>query len=137
VQRARELADEADFLSIGTNDLVQYTLGLDRTRPLATAESAADPRVLRLIAETVSAAHDAGTTIEICGESASVPELATLYVGLGVDELSVAPTRIDELRTVVRSLSAKDAAELVRSALSGQGWDELGQVAGGLGGVRT
>jgi phosphoenolpyruvate-protein phosphotransferase len=137
VHRARGLADEADFLSIGTNDLVQYTLGLDRTRPLATADSAADPRVLRLIAETVAAAHDAGTTVEICGESASVPELATLYVGLGVDELSVAPARIDELRTVVRSLSAKDAAKLVRAALSGQGRDELGQVAGGLGSVRT
>src|SRR5207244_1802425 len=76
VERAHEIALEADFFSIGTNDLVQYTLGLDRSEPLATARSAADPRVLRLIATTVTAAHDAGLSIEICGESASVPELA-------------------------------------------------------------
>jgi phosphoenolpyruvate-protein phosphotransferase len=135
--RARELAHEADFLSIGTNDLVQYTLGLDRARPLATARSAADPRVLRLVAETVAAAHDAGSTVEVCGESASVPEVATLFVGLGVDELSVAPARVDELRTVVRSLSAKEAAELALATLSGQGRDHPSQVIGGLGGVRA
>jgi phosphoenolpyruvate-protein kinase (PTS system EI component) len=135
--RAHELVLEADFLSIGTNDLVQYTLGLDRTQPVATAASAADPRVLALVAETVAAAHDAGLTVEVCGESASVPELATLYVGLGVDELSVAPARLDELRTVVRSISAAKAAELAAASLSGQGGNEESQVVGGLGGVHA
>jgi phosphoenolpyruvate-protein kinase (PTS system EI component) len=135
--RAHELAQEADFLSIGTNDLVQYTLGLDRTEPLATAASAADPRVLALVAETIAAAHAAGMKVEICGESASVPELATLYVGLGVDELSVAPARLDELRTVVRSMSAANAAELALASLSGEGRDEQRQVLGGLGGVHA
>jgi phosphoenolpyruvate-protein kinase (PTS system EI component) len=136
-RRARELALEADFLSIGTNDLVQYTLELDRTQPLATARSAAHPRVLRLVADTVAAAHEVGSTVEVCGESASVPEVATLYVGLGVDELSVAPARLDELRMVVRSLSARDAAELVRGSLSDESGNEPREVIGGLGGVHA
>jgi phosphoenolpyruvate-protein kinase (PTS system EI component) len=134
-ERAPEIAHEADFLSVGTNDLVQYTLGLDRTEPLATAQSAADPRVLALIADTVAAAHAAGRAIEICGESASVPDVATLYVGLGVDELSVAPARIDELRTLVRSLSFAEAADAARVRLSGERRDEQGEVVGGFGGV--
>jgi len=70
VRRAHEIALEADFLSIGTNDLVQYTLGLDRTQPLATVRSAGDPRVLRLVASAVEAAHAAGLSIEVCGEAA-------------------------------------------------------------------
>jgi len=119
VARAHEIALEADFLSIGTNDLVQYTLGLDRTRPLATARSAGEPAVLRLIADTIAAGHAAGLTVEICGESASVPELAALYVGLGVDELSVAPARIDELRTVVRS--SGELGHEQRQVLDGRG----------------
>jgi phosphoenolpyruvate-protein kinase (PTS system EI component) len=135
VRRAHEIALEADFLSIGTNDLVQYTLGLDRAQPLATARSAADPRVLSLIAETVAAAHDAGLTIEICGEAASVPDVATLFVGLGVDELSVAPARIDEVRTTVRRISAAEAADAAAAAISGERGNEQGQVLGGLGGV--
>jgi len=149
-RRAREIALDADFLSLGTNDLVQYTLGLDRTEPLATARSAADPQVLRLIARTATAAHAAGLTVEVCGESASVPELAALYVGLGVDELSVAPARLDELRTVVRAVVAVRAAEVAEHALEadsaeavlalaadllGEGGHEEGQVLGGLGGV--
>jgi len=98
---------------------VQYTLGLDRTRPLATARSAGEPAVLRLIADTIAAGHAAGLTVEICGESASVPELAALYVGLGVDELSVAPARIDELRTVVRS--SGELGHEQRQVLDGRG----------------
>jgi phosphoenolpyruvate-protein kinase (PTS system EI component) len=134
-RRAHELALEADFFSVGTNDLVQYTLGLDRSQPLATARSAADPRVLRLIADTVAAGHEAGLTVEICGESASVPELAILYVGLGVDELSVAPARLDEIRTTVRSVSAEHATDLAWSVLSGEGGNQQGKLVGGLGGV--
>jgi phosphoenolpyruvate-protein kinase (PTS system EI component) len=136
-RRAHELALEADFLSIGTNDLVQYTLGLDRAQPLATARSAADPRVLQLIADTVCAAHEAGLTVEVCGESASVPELATLYVGLGVDELSVAPARLDEIRTTVRRISAEESAGLAWAALSGERRNEQGEAVGGFGGIHA
>jgi phosphoenolpyruvate-protein kinase (PTS system EI component) len=122
--RAAEIAAEADFLSIGTNDLVQYTLGLDRERPVATVQTASDPEVLGHIARVVEAAHGQGLTVEICGEAAGEPELAARFVELGVDELSVAPARLDEIRATVRGISA--SSEL---------GDERGEVVDGLGGV--
>ena len=153
VGRADEIADEADFLSIGTNDLVQYTLGLDRDRPVASATTAAEPVILRLIAHVVEAAHAANKTVEVCGEAASEAKVAALLVGLGVDELSVAPARLDELRETVRALSfaeaadaaqralaaasAREAVDLARGLLSGELRHEIGQVVGGLGGSVT
>jgi phosphoenolpyruvate-protein kinase (PTS system EI component) len=149
--RAGEIAAEADFLSIGTNDLVQYTLGLDRERPVASAATTADPIVLRLIAQVVDAAHAAGKTVEVCGEAAGETAVAALLVGLGVDELSVAPARLDELRETVRQLSFSEAAEAARQAveassarralalagglLSAELRHEPGEVVGGLGGA--
>jgi phosphoenolpyruvate-protein phosphotransferase len=149
--RAAEIAAEADFVSIGTNDLVQYTLGLDRERPVATVQSAADPEVLGHIARVVEAAHEQGLAVEVCGEAAGEPELAVLLVGLGVDELSVAPARLDEIRATVRGLSASIAGEVARSALAagsarevlelagevllGERWHEGGEMVDGLGGV--
>jgi phosphoenolpyruvate-protein kinase (PTS system EI component) len=122
--RAAEIAAEADFLSIGTNDLVQYTLGLDRERPLATVQTAGDPEVLGHIARVVKAAHDSGLTVEVCGEAAGEPELAARFVGLGVDELSVSPARLDEIRATIRRTSA-----------SGELGDERGELVDGVGGV--
>jgi phosphoenolpyruvate-protein kinase (PTS system EI component) len=116
-RRAAEIAAVADFLSIGTNDLVQYTLGLDREQPLATVRSAADPAVLRHVAATAAAAAAAGVSLEVCGEAAGVPAVAALFVGLGVDELSVAAARLDEVRAAVRSLSADRAADAAAAAL--------------------
>ncbi|MDX6511112.1 MAG: multiphosphoryl transfer protein [Gaiellaceae bacterium] len=130
--RAAEIAAAADFISIGTNDLVQYTLGLDRDRPVASATTATEPVILRLIGQIVSAAHAAGKTVEVCGEAAGEPEVAELLVGLGVDELSVSPARLDEVRAAVRALSAADATEAARLA---QLRDESGEVVGGRGGV--
>jgi phosphoenolpyruvate-protein kinase (PTS system EI component) len=151
--RAAEISAEADFLSIGTNDLVQYALGLDRERPVASAATAAEPIVLGLVAQVVDAAHAAGKTVEVCGEAAGETALAALLIGLGVDELSVAPARLDELRETVRRLSFSDAAEAARGAvaassarealaradglLSAEVRDETGQVLGGLGGAVT
>jgi phosphoenolpyruvate-protein kinase (PTS system EI component) len=137
VRRAHEIALEADFLSIGTNDLVQYTLGLDRTQPLATVQSAGDARILRLVAAAVEAAHAAGLPIEICGEAASVPELAALFIGLGVDELSVSPARVDELRATIRSLDTREAARAAERALSGEGGNEERELLGGRGGIHA
>jgi phosphoenolpyruvate-protein phosphotransferase len=117
VERSDEIAREADFLSIGTNDLVQYTLGLDRELPLATARTAADPDVLRLIARVTRAARRTGLSVEVCGEAAGEPALAVLLVGLGVDELSVAPARLDEVRSVVRRISFAEAEEAAARAL--------------------
>ncbi len=150
VARATEIAAESDFLSIGTNDLVQYTLGLDRTRPLATAEGAADPAVLGGIAATVEAGHAAGRVVEVCGEAAGEPTLVALLVGLGVDELSVSPARLDVVRSAIRGLSAESAADVARRALAAgsagaalelarglllEPADEVDQAGHGLGGV--
>ena len=151
--RAAEIAAESDFLSIGTNDLVQYTLGHDREQPVASAATAAEPIVLGLVARVVEAAHAAGKTVEVCGEAAGEAEVATLLIGLGVDELSVSPARLDEVRETVRRLSFADAAGAARRAkaassardalalsgrlLSAEVRHETGQVVGGLGGAVT
>jgi phosphoenolpyruvate-protein phosphotransferase len=150
---AAAIAAEADFLSIGTNDLVQYTLDLDRERPVASAETAAEPIVLRLIAQVVDAAHAAGKTVEVCGEAAGETAVAALLIGLGVDELSVAPARLDELRETVRRLSFIDVSAAARQALeassaraalalaggvlSAELRHETSQMVGGLGGPIT
>jgi phosphoenolpyruvate-protein phosphotransferase len=149
--RAKEIAADADFLSIGTNDLVQYTLGLDRELPVASAQAAADPRVLRLVAAVVEAAQARRIAVEVCGEAAGEPPLVALLVGLGVDELSVSPSRLDEVRDVVRRLSAAATARTARAALkassaeealalarplvSAQAGHELGEARDSLGGV--
>ena len=119
VRRATEIAVEADFLSIGTNDLVSSTLGLHRDLPLASASTAADPAVLAHVVSIVAAGHEVGITVEVCGEAAGVPELVVLFVGLGVDELSVAPARVDLVRGVVRCSprSARQRSRATRSLL--------------------
>jgi phosphoenolpyruvate-protein phosphotransferase len=148
---AHDIAIEADFLSIGTNDLVQYTLVLDRELPVASTRSAPDPAVLSLIALVTSAAASAGLEVEVCGEAAGERPLAALFVGLGVSELSVSPARIDELRAAIRSLdsvaathaahealavrSADDAVDRGARLLSGDGGEERREVFGGLDGV--
>jgi phosphoenolpyruvate-protein kinase (PTS system EI component) len=119
--RSAELALAADFFSIGTNDLVATTLGLDREQPVASPLSAADPAVVAHIRHTIDAAHTAGITVEICGEAAGEPALTPLLVGLGVDELSVSPARLDAIRDAVRR--------------SGEADDEVRQLGYGLGGV--
>ena len=151
VRRAAEIVREADFLSIGTNDLVQYTLDLDRELPLASTLTAADPEVLRHVAAVAAAGRRAERTVEVCGEAAGEPPLAALFVGLGVGELSVSPARIDEIRAVVRSLDASTAASVAQQALtvetaadalelagrliSGEAGDEPGEVLGGIDGA--
>jgi phosphoenolpyruvate-protein kinase (PTS system EI component) len=119
--RSGELALAADFFSIGTNDLVATTLGLDRDHPLASPLSAGDPAVVALMRRTIHAAHAVGITVEVCGEAAGEPELTALLVGLGVDELSVSPARLDAVRDAVRR--------------SGEPGDEARQLGYGLGGV--
>jgi len=120
-RRSTELALHADFFSIGTNDLVATTLGLDRDQPEASPLSAAEPAVVELMRRTVESAHAAGITVEVCGEAAGEPELTSLLVGLGVDELSVSPARLDAIRDAVRR--------------SGEPGDELRQPRDRSGGV--
>ncbi|MGK2849508.1 MAG: phosphoenolpyruvate--protein phosphotransferase, partial [Candidatus Limnocylindrales bacterium] len=112
------LADAADFFSIGTNDLVQYTLAADRTNPeLADLASALQPAVLRLIDGVVRAATDRGRHVAVCGEAAADPAVIPLLVGLGVTELSVSPSSIAAVRAVVARLDPRACTELARRAL--------------------
>jgi phosphoenolpyruvate-protein kinase (PTS system EI component) len=117
-ERAVEIAAEADFLSVGTNDLTAATLGVDRFE--AGAAPAHHPSVLRLIAAALEAARARGIPIEICGEAASDPLSVPLLVGLGADELSVGAARVGIVRDWVRELSFDGAAALARRALGAE-----------------
>ncbi|WP_394823202.1 phosphoenolpyruvate--protein phosphotransferase [Pendulispora albinea] len=99
VELAADIAKEVDFLSIGTNDLMQYTLLLDREDPrMAQMSDPYHPAILRMIARVVTAAHGAGRSVGVCGEIASRTDVALVLIALGVDSLSVAPTAIPELK---------------------------------------
>ena len=105
------LAKEVDFFSIGTNDLLQYTLAVDRQNE--RLEPFYDPRhpaVLRLIEMTVRNAHAAGCTVGICGEMGADPQLTETFLKMGVDELSVSPSSLLKIRKKIREtdLSGKE-----------------------------
>ncbi|MET0614468.1 MAG: putative PEP-binding protein [Thermoleophilaceae bacterium] len=112
---AQEIANECDFLSVGTNDLTHATLGTDR---FAHGEAPThDPRVLRNIAAAAEAAREAAIPLEVCGEAASDPLTMPLLVGLGADELSVGAARVGAVRAWVRKLDYEGTRELAREAL--------------------
>ena len=101
-----ELAGEVDFFSIGTNDLTQYLLAMDRQNPnLAPFCDPHHPAILRAIRHTVECAHQARCSVGICGELAADEDLTEAFLRMGVDELSVAPARILPLRQKIRSLT--------------------------------
>ena len=105
---AEELAQEADFFSIGANDLLQYTVASDRTNPAVSyLYNPMQPAVLRLIQQVAQAGRRAGKPVAVCGEIASDARIAPVLVGLGVDELSMTPTAIPSVRTALTSASAQ------------------------------
>jgi len=113
------LAAEVDFFSVGTNDLTQYTLAIDRGHPSLSAQAdGLHPAVLNLIDMTVRAAHAHGKWVGVCGELAADPQAVPLLVGLDVDELSVAARSIAEVKAQVRALSIEQARGLARQALA-------------------
>jgi phosphocarrier protein FPr len=112
------LAREVDFFSIGTNDLTQYTLAIDRGHPSLSAQAdGLHPAVLQLIDITVRAAHAHGKWVGVCGELAADPQAVAVLLGLGVDELSVAARSIAEVKARVRELNFEHARQLARQAL--------------------
>ena len=116
---ADSLVNEVAFFSIGTNDLVQYTLAVDRGNAnLAERFTPLHPAVLRLIQRTVEVGHGGGLEVSVCGEMASQPVMAFALIGLGVRQLSVAARSVPIVKRIVRGVSAKVAAEAAAAALT-------------------
>jgi phosphoenolpyruvate-protein phosphotransferase len=121
VMLADQLAEMIDFMSIGTNDLTQYLLAVDRTNPaLAARQDALHPAVLRAIAGVVDAARATtrGCEVAVCGEMAGDPVGAVLLVGLGVDELSMGPASFGPVKRAVGARTHEDLRSLARRAMS-------------------
>jgi phosphocarrier protein FPr/phosphocarrier protein len=115
---ADRIAREADFLSVGTNDLTQYTLAMDRGHPeLAARLDALHPAVLRLISTVVTAAKLNGRMVAICGGLASDPVAVPILIGLGVHELSMVPAVIPQLKALISTLNIDDCTALAKQAL--------------------
>ncbi|MDJ0632159.1 MAG: phosphoenolpyruvate--protein phosphotransferase [Xenococcaceae cyanobacterium MO_188.B29] len=118
VTMADLLAKEVDFFSIGTNDLSQYIMASDRTNPkVATLADAYEPAVLRMIRQTVDAAHNAGITVSVCGQLASETTSIPILLGLGVDELSVNPPTIPGIKAKIGSLSKLEGKAISSAVL--------------------
>ena len=116
---AAEIARRVDFVSIGTNDLTQYLFAADRTNGrLAAYQDAHHPAVLRAIAAVVAAAHAAGIPVAVCGELAGDPAGARLLVGLGVDELSMAPRSMPRVAEAITSATVQELARLAAAAIA-------------------
>jgi multiphosphoryl transfer protein len=112
-----QLARSVDFFSIGTNDLTQYMLAADRGNPdLAQFHDALHPAVLRLISTITISAHEQGRQVGVCGEAASDPMAASLFIGLGVDELSLAPALIPKIKESIRRIARRDMQALAAEA---------------------
>jgi phosphotransferase system enzyme I (PtsI) len=115
---ARALAKEVDFFSIGTNDLIQYTLAIDRVNEhVAHLYQPTHPAILRLIQMTADAAHDAGIWCGVCGETAGDISLTPLLLGLGVDELSTSPSLVPRVKKAVQSLGFAESQALAMEAI--------------------
>jgi len=112
------IAAEADFLSIGTNDLAQYALAMDRTSPqLAAQVDAMHPAVLRLVQYAAAGGARHGRTVSVCGGLASDIAAAPILIGLGVTELSASPARVPELKAAIRELTLARCRDIAERAL--------------------
>lgn len=115
---AEQFAREADFFSVGTNDLTQYTLAMDRGHPmLAPQVDALNPAVLALIGQAATAAHKYDRWIGVCGGLASDPQAVPILIGLGVDELSCSIPAIPSVKAQVRAYSLEQCQDIAGSAL--------------------
>jgi len=116
---ADEFAREVDFFSIGTNDLIQYTLAVDRSDPdVANLYSSGDPSILRLIRFVVEAARKRDIPVTVCGQMSSDPKFIPLLIGMGIRRLSVTPHSIPQLKEVIRTIDVRQAEQIAEHALS-------------------
>jgi phosphoenolpyruvate-protein phosphotransferase len=116
---ADHLATKVDFFSIGTNDLSQYTLAADRTNAaVAPMAGGFQPAVLRLVRDTITAAHAQGKWVGLCGELAGEPLAIPILLGLGLDEFSMNPPAIPLAKQIIRALTLKEAQQTAQAALA-------------------
>ena len=114
-----EFAREVDFLSIGTNDLIQYTLAADRSDPaVAALYNSGDPSILRLIAKILDVGKKRNVPVTVCGQMSADPKFLPLLVGLGLRQFSVTPHAIPELKEVVRNITIPQAEKIAEHAKS-------------------
>jgi phosphotransferase system enzyme I (PtsI) len=115
------LAEKCDFFSVGTNDLIQYLLAVDRVNPrTAHLYEPTHPAVLRTLKMIFDAAHEAGIKASVCGEMASDPVLVPLLLGLGADELSMAPASLPAVSYLIQHMKISDATKLAKEAIKGR-----------------
>lgn len=130
---AEQVFASADFVSIGTNDLTQYTLAADRTLgSVASYQDPWHPAVLRLIEMIGNAGHAAGKPVGVCGEAAADPELAVVLVGLGATTLSMAPSAFADVRVALGSVTLEEARDRASRALKARSALEARALASGL-----
>jgi len=111
---AEELAKEVDFFSIGTNDLIQYMLAVDRgNEMISDMFQEFHPAVVRAIKKVVDAAHNNNKKVSLCGEMASDPFAVSLLLGLGIDELSVVPSLFPEIKQIIRVIKISEVKKLI------------------------
>ena len=114
---ARELAREVDFISIGTNDLIQYSLAVDRSNELvAHLYRPTSPAILRLISMVVEAGSAEGIPVSMCGEMAADPLMVPVLLGIGLNQFSMNPQATPVVRALVRQLSYRESVNLARQA---------------------
>lgn len=120
------LAKEVDFFSLGTNDLIQYVLAIDRmNEKIAYLYEPTHPAILRLIEMVVRSGRERGIWVGSCGEMSADPAIAILLVGLGVDEISASPVVLPKIKRAIRSIRYQDAQELAQKALTFQTGKEI------------
>lgn len=128
VLRAPQIMREVDFVSIGTNDLIQYTLAVDRdNRRVAPMYEPLHPAVLQSIRAVIEAAHDAGRRVGLCGEMAADPRCTLFLLGIGLDELSMGPLHIPVVKRLIRSVSVSEARSIAEQMLR---YDTIEEVKG-------
>jgi phosphotransferase system enzyme I (PtsI) len=120
------LARRADFFSIGTNDLIQYTVAVDRgNERIAYLYEPFHPGVLRLLRMVIESAHGSGISVGMCGEMAGDPFATLVLLGLGLDEYSMSASVVPEVKRIIRSTSMAEAQEIVGTVMDMKSYDEV------------